>query len=158
MTDDAHALSLERVASGDLTLAELEGLTAAEAYAIADFGWMLLEQGRHPAAAAVFETLTLSNPHHAYFHALLGSALQRWGRCEEALEAYGRALGADPNETAALVNRAELLIGRGSSSDIEEAALLLERAIGLDESTERPETHRARALAEALADRAQMAG
>ncbi len=158
MSDDANSERLRMVASGELTLAELEGLTAAEAYAIADFGWMLLEQGRHQAAAVVFETLTLGNPNHAYFHALFGAALQRGGDHEAALDAYGKALSADPDETAALVNKAELLLLRGLPQDADEAATLLSRALALDESSKRPETERARALAEALAERIQAAG
>ncbi len=138
------------IAAGTTTLAELEGLTAGEAYAIADFGWMLLEQGRLEPAQLVFETLTLANPRHAYFHALLGSARQRAGDSAGALEAYARALDADTNETAALVNRAELLAGRDAPGDLDEVARLLERALVLDSAALRPETRRARALVAAL--------
>lgn len=148
---------LDALASGALTLAELEGLTAAEAYSIADFGWMLLEQGRAEAAALVFETLTLANPRHAYFHALRGAALQRAGSAEAALASYAAALEADPNETGALVNRAELLAGRGEPGDLDEVVALLERALTLDPDAARPETRRARALAEALAPPADAA-
>src|SRR6185369_11620641 len=115
--DDGGGLPMtaayDAIAAGTTALAEIEGLTAAEAYSIADFGWMLLEQGRAELAAAVFETLALANPRHAYFHALHGAALQRSGAAAEALEAYARALDLDPNETGALVNRAELLIQSG---------------------------------------------
>ena len=139
----------EALAAGTTTLAEIEGLTVAEAYSIADFGWMLLEQGRAELAAAVFETLALSNPRHAYFHALHGAALQRAGATVDALEAYARALALDPNETGALVNRAELLIQTGPS-DVDEVGDLLGRALALDPLAARPETRRARALVDAL--------
>ncbi len=142
---------IEAIASGAKTLAEVEGLTASEAYSIADFGWMLLEQGRAEAAALVFETLTLANPVHAYFHALRGVALQRSGATADALDAYERALTIDPNETGALVNRAELLLGRGAPADLDEVGGLLERALALDPDGARPETRRARALVDALA-------
>ena len=141
----------EALARGETTIAEVEGLTAAEAYAIADFGWMLLEQGRAATAAVVFETLALANPHHAYFHALHGAALQRTGAVAAALEAYGRALAIDPDETAALVNRAELLLEAGSDAGAGEAARLLEHALALDPAVARPETRRARALVADLA-------
>lgn len=144
---------LAAIASGERTLAEIEGLTAADAYAIADFGWMLLEQGRARDAALVFETLTLANPGHAYFQALRGAALQRSGEREEALEAYARALAADPDETAALVNRAELLLEGAAEQGLEEVAGLLERALRLDPEAARPETRRARALVAAIAER-----
>lgn len=135
---------VDALARDETTIAHLEGLTAAEAYAIADFGWMLLEQGRAETAAVVFETLALANPRHAYFHALHGAALQRTGDVAGALGAYARALVADPDETAALVNRAELLLAEGGALD--EAGRLLERALGLDPTASRPETRRARAI------------
>lgn len=134
------------VATGDITLAQLEGMTAADAYALADFGWMLLEHGRAAAAALVFEALTIGNPRHAYFHALHGAALHRDGRTEEALAAYDRALAVDASEPAALVNRAEILLGREGPA-LEEIAALLGRVIDGDPESLRPETRRARALA-----------
>jgi tetratricopeptide (TPR) repeat protein len=144
--------TFDAVARGETTLAELENLTAAEAYAIADYGWTLLEQGRAEVAALLFETLALANPRHAYFHALHGAALRRTGDLERALEAYDAALAADPDETAALVGRADLLAERGAG-DGDEVASLLERAISLDPEGARPETRRARALVASLASR-----
>jgi tetratricopeptide (TPR) repeat protein len=142
----------DALAAGTTTLAEVEGLTAAEAYSIADFGWTLLEQGRAELAATVFETLALANPRHAYFHALHGAALQRASRPDEALAAYARALELDPDETGALVNRAELLLTAGRA---DEASEPLARALALDPDATRPETRRARALADALARAAE---
>jgi Flp pilus assembly protein TadD len=148
---DPRLAALER---GELTLAEVEGMTAADAYSLADFGWMLLVQGRARAAALIFEALTLGNPRHAYFHALYGAALQRGGDPDGAFEAYGRALDLAPDETAALVNRAEILLGRGDDALLPEAVELLDRAFGLDPGATRPETRRARALAVAATRRA----
>lgn len=141
---------IDAVATGERTLAELEGLTAAEAYAIADFGWTMLGQGRADAAEAIFESLTISNPCHAYFHALLGSARQRLGDTDGALTAYARALAIDPDETGALVNRAELLLGL-DACDSDEVTDLLGRSLSVDPEALRPETRRARALIAALA-------
>jgi Flp pilus assembly protein TadD len=156
MTDIREIAGLEALAEGRLTIAELEGLTAAEAYSVADFGWMLLGQGFAPAAALVFETLTLSNPHHAYFHALHGAALHRSGADADALAAYARALEIDPDETGALVGRAELLMSQDGG--LEEAVGLLERAVALDPDGSRPETLRARALVAAAVERLRPAG
>lgn len=141
---------IDAVAAGETTLAELEGLTVAEAYAIADFGWTMLGQGRLDAAEAIFESLTISNPRHAYFHALLGSARQRAGDIEGALAAYDRALAIDPNETGALVNRAEILLGL-DDCDADEVTDLLGRSLSADPGFTRPETCRARALIAAIA-------
>lgn len=142
--------SIDAIAAGDTTLAEMEGLTAAEAYAIADFGWTMLGQGRADAAAAIFESLTISNPRHAYFFALFGSALQKLGDTDAALDAYARALSIDPDETGALVNRAELLLGL-DTCDSDEVTELLGRSLSVDPEGNRPETRRARALIAAIA-------
>jgi Flp pilus assembly protein TadD len=152
-----RAARFPQAASPDApTLAQMEGMTAADAYALADFGWLMLEQGRAEAAVLVFEALAIGNPLHAYFHALHGAALQRAGREDDALLAYARALATDPTEAAALVNRAEILLGRGGEA-IEEADELLRRAIEGDPAGARPETRRARALAAAAAERASRA-
>jgi len=156
MTETEGTPAIEALAQGRATIAELEGLTAAEAYSVADFGWMLLGQGLAPAAALVFETLTLSNPHHAYFHALHGAALHRSGADDDALDAYARALEIDPDETGALVGRAELLMSRDGG--LEDAVGLLERVLALDPEGERPETLRARALVAAAVERLRAAG
>ena len=148
-----RSTDLAAIESGEVTLAEIEGMTAADAYALADFGWMLLEQGRTSVAALIFEMLTLDNPRHAYFYALYGAALQRGGDTEGALEAYARALELDPDETAALVNRAEILLCQGTDAPLAEAIELLDRALALDPAAARPETRRARALAAAVAAR-----
>jgi Flp pilus assembly protein TadD len=144
---------LAALAGGRLTPAELEGMTLADAYSLADYGWRLLEQGHTRAAALVFEALALGNPRHAYFHALHGAALQRGGDADGALAAYARALEADPDETAALVNRAEILLVRDGDAALAEVVGNLERALALDPDATRAETRRARALAAAVVAR-----
>jgi Flp pilus assembly protein TadD len=131
------------VVANQRTLAQLEGMTLAQAYALADFGHNLMQHGRPQPALTIFESLTISVPRHAFFHALVGIALQRLGQADLALLAYERALECDPAETAALVNRAELLIRRG---ECEQARCDLQKALELDPTSERPETRRARAL------------
>ena len=85
-----------------------------------------------------------------YFDALLGSALQRLGDRDAALDAYGRALSIDPEETGALVNRAELLLAQ-DTCDPDEVTELLGRSLSIDPEATRPETRRARALIAAIA-------
>ena len=139
--------TLALIASGELTLAQIEGMTASDAYALADFGWKLLEMARPDAATLVFEALAFGNPRHSYFHALHGVALQRSGKSDLALEAYARALAINPDEPAALVNRAEILLGLPDPPQ-DEIAELLDRAISLDPDRVLPETKRAWGLAQ----------
>lgn len=141
---------LDKLLDQTTTIAEIEGMTAPEAYQLAEFGWMMLGNGQTEIAVTIFEMLTLSNPHHAYFFALLGSALARENRIKEALEAYQRAIALDPDETAALVNRAELLLGLADRSVLSEAETLLDRALSIDAAAGRPEVRRARVLLETV--------
>jgi tetratricopeptide (TPR) repeat protein len=108
-----------------------------------------MDLGRWDAATLIFEALTLGNPRHAYFHALHGVALQRAGLRDDALEAYARALSINPDEPAALVNRAELLLGL-PEPPTEEVIDLLERTVALDPRREGPEARRASALVAAI--------
>lgn len=77
----------------------------------------------------------------AWSHNSLGLALARLGRDDEADGCFDRALGADPDNVTALMNKA-LLAGRLGRA--EESAALYDRAAGADPSVAR-DASRARA-------------
>ena len=139
---------VEKFIMGELTLGQLYGITIEEAYSIAEMGYTMMEQGRLKNAQTVFEGLVISNPYDGYFHAVLGSIYQKQGLVDGAIEEYTLALGLDPANVEAYVNRGELLIGKGNFA---QAAADFKKAIELDPTGENPVANRARALASVVA-------
>jgi tetratricopeptide (TPR) repeat protein len=133
---------------GEITWGQLQGLTMDEAYAYAELGYTQFEQGRYNEAQAIFEGLVISNPYDAYFHCMLGAIYARKDMQEEAAEEYTIAIELDPENVAAYVNRAEILLQHG---EFEIAMEDLKNAIKLDPKGEDPSGIRARALAAATA-------
>jgi Flp pilus assembly protein TadD len=133
---------------GEITWAQLEGMTIDEAYAIAEVGYTFLEQGRIEDAKTLIEGLVIGNPYDAYLHALLGSIYAQEGNDEDAVEEFTIALSLDPDNVEALVARGELMLRHG---EFAEAMDDLKQAIDLDPKAEQPSTLRARALAQATA-------
>ncbi len=107
---------------GKITWAQLEGMTMEQAYAIAEFGYTMYQQGRYKDARTLFEGLVIGNPYDPYFHAMLGAI--------------------------SYVNRGELLLQHG---EFEYAMEDLKAAIELDPEGKNPASLRARALAAATA-------
>lgn len=144
LTDTMSPDRVEKFIMGELTLGQLYGITIEEAYSIAEMGYTMMEQGRLKDAQTVFQGLVISNPYDGYFHAVLGSIYQKLGMVDGAIEEYTLALGLDPGNVEAYVNRGELLISKGNFVD---AAADFNRAIDLDPDGENPVANRARALA-----------
>ncbi len=139
---------VEKFIMGELTLGQLYGMTIEEAYSIAEMGYTMMEQGRLKDAQTVFQGLVISNPYDGYFHAVLGAIYQKLGIEEGAIEEYTLALGLDPGNVEAYVNRGELLISKGNFA---QAAADFKKAIDLDPDGENPVANRARALASVVA-------
>jgi Tfp pilus assembly protein PilF len=139
---------VEKFVMGELTLGQLYGITIEEAYSIAELGYTFMEQGRLNEAQTVFQGLVISNPYDAYFHTVLGSIYQKQENIDGALEEYSIAIGLDPANMEAFVNRGELLIRKGN---FEMAAMDFKNAIHLDPDGQSPSANRARALASVTA-------
>ena len=140
--------NLTKFVCGEITWAELTGLTMQDAYAFAEIAYNLFEQGKYDQAQTIVEGLVISNPYDGYFHSLLGSIYGRKGMHEEAQEEYSIALELNPKDVASHVNRAEILLQHG---EIEKALMDLKHAIDLDPKGDQPFGIRARALAQATA-------
>jgi tetratricopeptide (TPR) repeat protein len=140
--------NLVKFVVGEITWAELTGLTMQEAYSFAEIAYNLFEQGKYDQAQTIVEGLVISNPYDGYFHGLLGAIYGRKGMHEEAQEEYTIAIDLDPTNLSAFVNRAEIFLQHG---EIEKALKDLKRAIELDPKGEKPFGVRARALAAATA-------
>ncbi len=138
--------SVEKFLLGDVTWAELMGLTMEEAYNIAEYGYSLYEESRYHDARTVFEALVLANPYDAYFHNILGAVYQQLDLRDEALEQYTIAIDMDEQSLHPYINRGELLLQMG---ELQEALQDFQRAVDLDKDGNDAATARARALVQA---------
>lgn len=133
---------------GEITWAQLEGMTMEQAYGIAEFGYTMYTQGRYKEARTLFEGLVIGNPYDPYFHAMLGAIYSRTDMHEEATQEFSIAIELDPKDINSYVNRGELLLQHG---EFEYAMEDLRAAIDLDPEGKNPASLRAQALASATA-------
>ena len=129
---------------GHITLGDLEGVTKADQYKLAEKGHQLLEEGKLDDAKIVFEGLLALDPYDAYYLTALGSIAQRTEQLREAEHFYSRALTVNPYAIAAWANRGEVRIHLGQ---LVEAAGDLAKAIDLDPEGANPIGQRARLIA-----------
>ncbi len=141
------ARKLQAYARGELTWAEVEGMTFEEAQAIARMGCELAAAGRLEEARVLFEGLVEGNPKDAAARAALGTVYQKLGRAQEALAAYDAALARDPRNPVALANRGELYLRQGNKQGISDVG----HAVEADPNGETSSGRRARALVKAIA-------
>ena len=138
---------LLRFATGEITLAELQGISKDEQYEIAKMGYSMFETGKLDEALAVFEALATLDPYDAYFQLLLGSIHDRDNKTEAALAHYERSLQLNPKLASAYANRGELLLKQGK---LVEAVDDLEKALQCDPKEKEPATQRAKATLQLL--------
>ncbi|MFZ9887305.1 MAG: tetratricopeptide repeat protein [Myxococcota bacterium] len=135
---------LAQFVAGEITLGDLEGISKADQYKMAETGYRLLSSGKFDDAKKVFLGLHALDPFDAYFLASLGVIAVQQGDHDEGRARFSRALEINPYSAAALVGRAELLLADGA---LPEAASDLARAIAADPEGKDPTTQRARAIA-----------
>lgn len=141
------ASQLRRFARGELTWAELEGMTFEEAQALAKVGCELADAGRLEESRVIFEGLVEGNPKDAASQAALGTVYQKLGRTEEAMAAYSAALMGDPKHPVALAGRGELRLRSGDRQGIAD----LVAAIQADPEANTAAARRAQGLVKAVA-------
>ena len=154
--------SLEAFLMGDITLAQLEGVTADEMYAIADIGYDLYEEGKLGEARTIFEGLSAYNPWDPYFHSVLGSILQHQGDCRRAIDRYKKAVELFPEDVSSWTNLGEAMLSLlaeapeaepSRQAELFEAAVqALSKAIELDPESNTGSSVRARAIVASTAD------
>ncbi len=148
---------------GDVTLAQLEGVSAKELYGVADLGYDFLEEGRPDVARRLFEGLCAYNPFDPYFHALLASACRRLGENDRAIRHYRSAVELFPGDIHCWINLGEVLLveGRRLSDEgdtsaalplFSEATKAFRKALTLDPAAKNRAVLRARVLGALLAD------
>ncbi len=134
---------VEAFIAGRMTLGELQGISKAEQYSMADVGYRLLSEGKLDKAVQVFTGLAALDPFDAYFLTALGSAHQQKNLLNEADRFYSRALEINPFSTTARAHRGEVraLLGRPV-----EAVADLKRAVQEDPAAKDPAVQRARVM------------
>jgi Flp pilus assembly protein TadD len=137
---------LKAFARGEVTWAEVEGMTFEEAKAIAQVGCELAGAGRFEEARILFEGLVEGNPKDAASRAALGTVYQKLGRLQEAISEYSAALERDPRNPVALVNRGELYLRQGLRQGFTDVA----NAVEADPHGDTAAGRRARALVKAI--------
>jgi Flp pilus assembly protein TadD len=113
---------------GEMTWAQVEGLTDDQVTRFMQMGVHHLASGQLHEAQRVFECLVGVNPKDADAHALLGTALQAQERFDEAIAAFDRALQLQPKHVVALSHRGELRRRSGDAAGLGD----LKRAAELD--------------------------
>ena len=138
---------LKAFARGEVTWAEVEGMTFEQAKSIAQVGCELAAAGRYEEARILFEGLVEGNPKDAASRAALGTVYQKLGRLEDAVTEYSAALARDPANPVALVNRGELYLRRGNRQGFTDLA----HAVEADPKGQTSAGRRAKALVRAIA-------
>jgi Flp pilus assembly protein TadD len=145
-SDENLKATLEAVAKGETTWAEVEGMTFAEAKAIAQIGCDLAAAGRLDEARIVFEGLVAMNPKDSAARAALGTVYQKLGRLEDAVTEYSAAISGDGKNPIALANRGELRLKAGDRQGFTDLA----QAVEADPHGETAAGRRARGLVKAI--------
>jgi tetratricopeptide (TPR) repeat protein len=141
--DQFFADRLEKVATGQATIAQAAGLTKGQLYKIAEKAYQLFSQGKLDEARQIYEGLVAADPYDSVFHCHLGAVLWRLGDVDRAFEEYDAAVRYNFANIDALAGRGELLVAKG---EIEKGVEDLTRALENDPNCKRPSTQRARAL------------
>ena len=152
--DNETVKKLKSYARGEMTWAEVEGMSFEEAKAIAQVGCDLAAAGRLEDARIIFEGLVEMNPKDSASRAALGTVYQKLGRSEEAIVEYDAALSQDGRNPVALANRGELRLKRGDRNGFTDLAL----AVEADPYGETAAGRRAKGLVRAIAMAAVEAG
>jgi predicted Zn-dependent protease len=108
---------LQQIARHEITWAEAMDLTRSEAFGIAQNAYRLFEFGQHERGRKIVEGLVVLNPKVGAFHALLGAMAGRMGDEAAAEASYTAAIGVEPDNLAARVNRAEMRLKAGNLGD-----------------------------------------
>ena len=145
--DAATTEKLKGFVRGELTWAEVEGMTFEEAKAIARVGCDLAAAGRCEEARILFEGLVEGNPKDAASRAALGTVYQKLGRVQDAITEYTAALERDARNPVALTNRGELYLRQGNRQGFTDLA----NAVVADPKGQTSAGRRAKALVRAIA-------
>ena len=134
---------IKKFVRGEITLAQLEGVSRDQLYDFAELGYTMFKSGKLDDAQIVFEGLVTYNPYDSYFHSALGAIYQKQKKYDEALRQYDLAIKFNSQDTCSYTNRGETYLTLGR---LKEAAKDFQKAIALDPDERDPWSMRSRAL------------
>jgi tetratricopeptide (TPR) repeat protein len=138
-----NELELEKLRTGELTLAQILGIKAKHVAAILKTGHALFENNKLEEARNIFEGMSVLDGANPYIHGMLGAIYQKQEKYETAMEHYTAALRVNPRDIHALTNRGEIALTLGR---LPEAASDFKAAMDLDSARKHPAANRARLL------------
>lgn len=133
----------EKLATGQITIAEALGFSRRQLYAIAHRGYQLMNSGRLEEARRIYAGLVAADPFDSVFHCHLGAVLWRMGELDEAFEEYDAAIRFNIANIDALAARGELYFLKG---EVKKGVEDLRAALKNDPAGTHPSSLRARAL------------
>ena len=142
----------EKLASGQITLAEFAGLGKEQLYEIAKQGYRLFSSGKLDDAEIIYSGLVAADPFDSVFHCHLGAVYFRKNEMDKAFKEYSSAIRLNIANVDALAGRGEIYLQRG---ELKEGIEDLRNALDNDPEAKRDSTRRARALLLSLRDAAQ---
>jgi tetratricopeptide (TPR) repeat protein len=142
----------EKLATGQITLAEFAGIDKKQLYEIARQGYQLFNSGKLDEAEVIYSGLVAADPFDSVFHCHLGAVYFRKGEMEKAFDEYSASIRLNLANVDALSARGEIYLQRG---ELKEGIEDLRKALENDPEAKRPSTQRARALLLSLRDAAQ---
>ncbi len=142
---------LRRFVRGEITFAELEGMTAEDALALAETGHGFFKSGRIEEARTIFEGLAAVNHLDPYPRQVLGAICEREQETEQALRHYDVCLSLHRDNPWVLARRGEIRVRSGElHAGVEDLA----RACELDPKVSLMTTARAQLILSSLVDAA----
>jgi predicted Zn-dependent protease len=154
LTDTDREL-LRRFVRGEITFAQLEGMTAEDAMALAEQGHGFFRSGRLKEARTIFEGLAAVNPLDPYPHQVLGAICEREEDAEAARKHYDVCLSLHADNPWVLARRGEIRVRAG---DIKGGIEDLSRTCELDGDAKLLTTARAHLMLKALSDAIRQVG
>ncbi len=124
------------------TLAEQVGMTLAQARAIAEQGFELIDVGDLEGASRIFGGLVALNAKDVSARCALAATYAELKRFAEAEEEYDEALRLCPDHPVALAGRGEVRLKRGDAR----AAADLQQVLDVDREMKLPSTQRAKRI------------
>jgi tetratricopeptide (TPR) repeat protein len=137
----------EKLATGQITIAEAMGVSRRQLYAIAKRGYELLNSGRLEEARQIYAGLIAADPFDSVFHCHLGAVLWRMGEIERAFAEFNASIRLNIANVDALSARGELYLLKG---EVKKGVEDLRKALENDLQGTHPSSLRARALLFAL--------